>query len=192
MKFCSRLSPPRPLSHGLRLRRRRRCTKARWNRPRSRSRLIAVADLITYAVVCRKSNIAQSRFASIATSWTSLIGSFGPENSREAVLPPRSRRCWTGTRCCVSSKFTSRRCCPRAAPSAESWEGGETVSACARRHGLTPQQLFGWRRQARRRREVHAMLYRKRRIEGYVAAHRCSRQASIATRHSREFCRSNC
>jgi len=32
---------------------------------------------------------------------------------------------------------------------AESSQGGETVSAVARRHGLTPQQLFGWRRQAR-------------------------------------------
>jgi transposase len=32
---------------------------------------------------------------------------------------------------------------------AESCESGETVSAVARRHGLTPQQLFGWRRQAR-------------------------------------------
>ena len=34
---------------------------------------------------------------------------------------------------------------------AESYEGGEKVSAVARRHGLTPQQLFGWRREARRR-----------------------------------------
>jgi transposase len=34
---------------------------------------------------------------------------------------------------------------------AESSESGETVSAVARRHGLTPQQLFGWRREARRR-----------------------------------------
>ena len=32
---------------------------------------------------------------------------------------------------------------------AESCESGETVSAVARRHGLTPQQLLGWRRQAR-------------------------------------------
>ena len=31
---------------------------------------------------------------------------------------------------------------------AESYAGGETVSAVARRHGLTPQQLFGWRRAA--------------------------------------------
>ena len=32
---------------------------------------------------------------------------------------------------------------------AESYESGETVCAVARRHGLTPQQLFGWRRAAR-------------------------------------------
>jgi transposase len=32
---------------------------------------------------------------------------------------------------------------------AESYEGGEPVSAVARRHGLTPQQLFRWRRRAR-------------------------------------------
>jgi transposase len=34
---------------------------------------------------------------------------------------------------------------------AESHGCGETVSAVARRHGLTPQQLFAWRRQAARR-----------------------------------------
>jgi transposase len=33
---------------------------------------------------------------------------------------------------------------------AESFESGETVSAVARRHGLSPQQLFGWRRWAAR------------------------------------------
>lgn len=32
---------------------------------------------------------------------------------------------------------------------AESHVGGETVCSVARRHGLTPQQLFAWRRQAR-------------------------------------------
>jgi transposase len=37
---------------------------------------------------------------------------------------------------------------------AESYGGGETVSAVARRHGLTPQQLFGWRRQAGRQTEA--------------------------------------
>jgi transposase-like protein len=34
---------------------------------------------------------------------------------------------------------------------AESYESGDKVSAVARRHGLTPQQLFGWRRDAQRR-----------------------------------------
>jgi transposase len=35
---------------------------------------------------------------------------------------------------------------------AESYEPGETVSAVARRQGLTPQQLFAWRREAQRTR----------------------------------------
>lgn len=39
---------------------------------------------------------------------------------------------------------------------AESYVGGETVSAIARRHGLTPQQLFGWRRAARQQTEGDA------------------------------------
>jgi transposase len=39
---------------------------------------------------------------------------------------------------------------------AESHEGEETVCAVARRHGLTPQQLFGWRRAARRRAQAGA------------------------------------
>jgi transposase len=34
---------------------------------------------------------------------------------------------------------------------AESYDSCDTVSAVARRHGLTPQQLFGWRRNERRR-----------------------------------------
>lgn len=33
---------------------------------------------------------------------------------------------------------------------AESFEDGALVGQVARRHGLTPQQLFNWRRQARR------------------------------------------
>jgi transposase len=33
---------------------------------------------------------------------------------------------------------------------AETLESGAVVSVVARRHGLTPQQLFGWRREARR------------------------------------------
>ena len=38
----------------------------------------------------------------------------------------------------------------KAAIIAESYGTGETVCAVARRHGLTPQQLFAWRRLARR------------------------------------------
>jgi len=33
---------------------------------------------------------------------------------------------------------------------AETLEPGAVVSVVARRHGLTPQQLFGWRREARK------------------------------------------
>ena len=39
---------------------------------------------------------------------------------------------------------------------AESYEADETVCAVARRHGLTPQQLFAWRRDARKRAEAEA------------------------------------
>ena len=35
----------------------------------------------------------------------------------------------------------------------ETLEPGAAVSVVARRHGLTPQQLFGWRREARKRSE---------------------------------------
>jgi transposase len=37
---------------------------------------------------------------------------------------------------------------------AETLEPGASVSVIARRHGLTPQQLFGWRREARKRSEA--------------------------------------
>jgi len=37
---------------------------------------------------------------------------------------------------------------------AESFEPGATVSAVARRHALSPQQLFTWRREARKAREM--------------------------------------
>ena len=36
----------------------------------------------------------------------------------------------------------------------ETLEPGAAVSVVARRHGLTPQQLFGWRREARKRSEA--------------------------------------
>ena len=41
---------------------------------------------------------------------------------------------------------------------AESYESREKVSAVARRHGLTPQQLFGWRREAQRRARRRAAI----------------------------------
>ena len=37
---------------------------------------------------------------------------------------------------------------------AESFAGGESVCSVARRHGLTPQQLFTWRREARKAAEA--------------------------------------
>src|SRR5438309_3676565 len=42
---------------------------------------------------------------------------------------------------------------------AESYGAGETVCAVARRHGLTPQQLFAWRRLARRSSSVLAPVF---------------------------------
>ena len=42
----------------------------------------------------------------------------------------------------------------KAAIVAETIEDGAVVSHVARRHGLTPQQVFAWRRQARRRTEA--------------------------------------
>jgi transposase len=42
---------------------------------------------------------------------------------------------------------------------AESYTSGETVCAVARRYGLTPQQLFGWRRAARRRAQESGVAF---------------------------------
>ena len=42
---------------------------------------------------------------------------------------------------------------------AESYADGETVCAVARRHGLTPQQLLGWRRAARRRAQESGVAF---------------------------------
>jgi transposase len=41
---------------------------------------------------------------------------------------------------------------------AESYDAGTTVCGVARRHGLTPQQLFAWRRQARRRESANLFV----------------------------------
>jgi transposase len=47
----------------------------------------------------------------------------------------------------------------KAAIIAESYGTGETVCAVARRHGLTPQQLFTWRRLARRSALEPALMF---------------------------------
>jgi transposase len=47
----------------------------------------------------------------------------------------------------------------KAAIVAESHVEGETVCAVARRHGLTPPQLFPWRRQARGPRTIEAPVF---------------------------------
>jgi transposase len=52
------------------------------------------------------------------------------------------------TRYAVARRSWSRD--EKASIIAESYSAGETVWAVARRHGLTPQQLFAWRRLARR------------------------------------------
>ena len=60
--------------------------------------------------------------------------------------PPRRVEVFTGTG--RRRAWTAEQ---KARIIAESLAGGETVSAVARRHDLTPQQLFGWLRVARRR-----------------------------------------
>ena len=60
--------------------------------------------------------------------------------------PPRRVEVFTGTG--RRRAWTAEQ---KARIIAESFAGGETVSAVARRHDLTPQQLFGWLRVARRR-----------------------------------------
>ncbi|MCW1838743.1 IS66-like element accessory protein TnpA [Prosthecomicrobium hirschii] len=42
---------------------------------------------------------------------------------------------------------------------AETLEPGAVVSEVARRHGLTPQQVFTWRREARKRTEADALAF---------------------------------
>jgi transposase len=61
-----------------------------------------------------------------------------PEPARriEVFTGAGRRRSWSGAE--------------KAAIIAESYGASETVCAVARRHGLTPQQLFAWRRLARR------------------------------------------
>jgi transposase len=68
-------------------------------------------------------------------------------NAGEAAPPFRRVEVFTGT-------GRRRRWTPeqKALIIAESYESGETASAVARRHGLTPQQLFTWRRNAQQAR----------------------------------------
>jgi transposase len=69
---------------------------------------------------------------------TELLHKSKPEPARrlEVFTGAGRRRSWTAEQ--------------KAQILAESYESGEKVSAVARRHGLTPQQLFGWRRDAQR------------------------------------------
>ena len=72
---------------------------------------------------------------------TELLPKPKPESVRrlEVFTGAGRRRAWTAAQ--------------KAQIVAESYESGETVCAVARRHALTPQQLFGWRRAARHRAE---------------------------------------
>ncbi len=70
---------------------------------------------------------------------TELLPKSKPEAVRRLEVFTGSGRRWT---------WTSAQ---KAEILAESYDSGEKVSAVARRHGLTPQQLFGWRREAQRR-----------------------------------------
>lgn len=69
---------------------------------------------------------------------TELLHKSKPEPARriEVFTGTGRRRAWTADQ--------------KAQMIAESYAGGETVCSVARRHGLTPQQLFGWRREARK------------------------------------------
>ncbi len=70
-------------------------------------------------------------------SYTELLHKSKPE-------PVRRLEVFTG-----SGRRHARTAEQKAEIVAESYGGGEKVSAVARRYGLTPQQVFGWRRKAR-------------------------------------------
>ncbi|MBT9287949.1 transposase [Hyphomicrobiaceae bacterium 22] len=63
----------------------------------------------------------------------------------EVINGSLSRRRWTAD--------------DRARIVAETLEPGAVVSEVARRHGLTPQQVFTWRREARKRTEADALAF---------------------------------
>src|SRR3954449_2901668 len=64
--------------------------------------------------------------------------------SKHMPEPVRRMEVFTG-----AGRRRSWSAAEKAAIIAESYGAGETVCAVARRHGLTPQQLFTWRRLAR-------------------------------------------
>jgi transposase len=68
---------------------------------------------------------------------TELLPKSEPVRRLEVFTGAGRRRTWTADQ--------------KARIVAESYESGATVCAVARRHGLTPQQLFAWRGHARRR-----------------------------------------
>jgi transposase len=64
---------------------------------------------------------------------------------------------------------------------AESYAGSETVCAVARRHGLTPQQLFTWRRLARQAGMEAAATFVPAVLEPAPASKRGRRRSTAAT-----------
>ena len=66
---------------------------------------------------------------------TELMPKSEPERRLEIFTGAGRRRSWSAEQ--------------KAQIIAESVTAGASISAVARRHGLTPQQLFAWRRQAR-------------------------------------------
>ena len=61
----------------------------------------------------------------------------------------------------------------KAAIIADSYGSGETVCGVARRHGLTPQQLFSWRRLARRTGLSSATIFVPAVVEPAAQSGRC-------------------
>ena len=74
---------------------------------------------------------------------------------------------------------------------AESVTSGESVCAVARRHGLSPQQLFGWRREARQpaaRIETAAALFVPAVVEASLPERPVRRRGRYRTRQVDRSC----